>query len=152
MGSAVEIVHESRVSRFILTPIERKTLHGFKRRMALDETGNECARFELHRGDAGRALEAAEVLVEDVFRTSWQEHVYLEPQGALAVPDEDGGVTVRGSIQCPYHAREKVAQVLGVPLERARIAPTPLGGGFGGKQDYPNEVAACAAVLARQKL
>ena len=49
MGSAVEIVHESRVSRFILTPIERKTLHGFKRRMALDETGNECASALLTR-------------------------------------------------------------------------------------------------------
>ncbi|MBI5499394.1 MAG: molybdopterin-dependent oxidoreductase, partial [Deltaproteobacteria bacterium] len=113
------------------------------------EKGNECARYVLRRGDAAGALEASDVVVEDVFRTSRQEHAYLEPQGALAVPDADGGVTVRGSIQCPYHAREKVAQVLGVELERARIAPAPLGGGFGGKQDYPNEVAACAAVLAR---
>ncbi|MBI5489550.1 MAG: molybdopterin-dependent oxidoreductase [Deltaproteobacteria bacterium] len=113
------------------------------------ELGNECARYVLRHGDATGALEASDVVVEEIFRTSRQEHAYLEPQGVLAVPDADGGVTVRGSIQCPYHAREKVAQVLGVEPERARIAPTPLGGGFGGKQDYPNEVAACAALLAR---
>ena len=43
MGNAVEIVHEGRVSRFVLRPVERKTLHGFKRRIALDEHGHECS-------------------------------------------------------------------------------------------------------------
>ncbi|MDI7269155.1 MAG: molybdopterin-dependent oxidoreductase, partial [Myxococcota bacterium] len=116
---------------------------------AIHDGGNLCERHVLLRGDPEPALRKADVLVDETWRTSWQEHVYLEPQGALAVPDADGGVTVRGSIQCPYHAREKVARVLGIPEDLVRVAPTAIGGGFGGKQDYPNEVAACAALLAR---
>ncbi len=116
---------------------------------AIHDGGNLCERHVLLRGDPEPALREADVLVDETWRTSWQEHVYLEPQGALAIPDADGGVTVRGSIQCPYHAREKVARVLGIPEDLVRVAPAAIGGGFGGKQDYPNEVAACAALLAR---
>ena len=49
MGSVVEIVHEGRASRFALRPVERKALHGFKRRVALDEKGNDCASALLTR-------------------------------------------------------------------------------------------------------
>lgn len=42
MGSVVEIVHEGRISRFVLQPVERKALHGFKHRVALDENGQKC--------------------------------------------------------------------------------------------------------------
>ena len=49
MANAVEIVHEGRVSHFALRPVERKTLHGFKRRVAMDERGNECGSALLTR-------------------------------------------------------------------------------------------------------
>ena len=49
MASVVEIVHDGRISRFVLRLVERKNLHGCKRRLALDEHGNECASALLTR-------------------------------------------------------------------------------------------------------
>jgi CO/xanthine dehydrogenase Mo-binding subunit len=110
-------------------------------------SGNLVARHRLLRGDVERGFAEAEWVFEEEFRTSWQEHVYLETQASLAFR-EGSGIVIRGAIQCPYHAREKVAAVLGIPPENVAIQVAAIGGGFGGKQDYPNEIAACAAVLA----
>ena len=57
MTQAIDIIHKGRASRFRLTPIDRKRLHGFKRRIALDENGDECAAAHLTRD--GRFLLSA---------------------------------------------------------------------------------------------
>jgi hypothetical protein len=57
MTRSIEISHEERVSRFALVPIDRKRLHGFKRRIAVDENSEECASAHLTRD--GRFLLSA---------------------------------------------------------------------------------------------
>jgi CO/xanthine dehydrogenase Mo-binding subunit len=81
----------------------------------LDPLGSPAAHKEIliESGDLARGFAAAELVVEGEYRTGHQEHVYIEPQGILAIPDDDGGVTIRGSIQCPYYTR---------PCSRARRA------------------------------
>ncbi len=112
------------------------------------EGNNAYLHYRVHRGDVDRGFDDADVIVERTFRTNHQEHSYLEPLGALAVPEDGGTITVYGTMQCPYYVQKAVAGVLGIPLARVRIVQTVTGGGFGGKEDVPSEICACAAVAA----
>jgi CO/xanthine dehydrogenase Mo-binding subunit len=73
--------------------------------------------------------------------------VYLEPQGCVAVP-EGGGITLHSSTQCPFYVRKAVAHTLGWPRERVRVVVPEVGGGFGGKEHFPDVLATAAAVAA----
>ncbi len=98
------------------------------------------------KGDVDAALARAEVIVEGTYRTGHQEHVYIETNGVIAVP-EDGGVTVHGSLQCPFYAYKALRSLLGNDME-IRVVQTETGGGFGGKEEYPSMIAGHAALLA----
>jgi CO/xanthine dehydrogenase Mo-binding subunit len=110
--------------------------------------GNLVRTFRVVRGDAARESSRADVVVEAEYRIGGQEHAYLEPQGCLAIPEGRDRITIVSSCQCPFYVQHAVARVLGLPLAAVRVEQAPTGGGFGGKEDYPSEPAACAAVLA----
>jgi CO/xanthine dehydrogenase Mo-binding subunit len=98
------------------------------------------------KGDGAAALAGADLVIEGAYRTGHQEHVYIEPNGVVAVP-EDGGVTVHGSIQCPFYVVKAVKCLLG-DRHPLRVIQTETGGGFGGKEEYPSMLAGHAALLA----
>ena len=100
----------------------------------------------IDKGDVERALAAADVVVEGTYRTGHQEHVYIEPNGVIAVP-ENGGIAVYGSIQCPYYVVKALKSMLG-PDRHVRVVQTETGGGFGGKEEYPSMLAGHATLLA----
>ena len=102
--------------------------------------------IDIIKGDVDAALARAEVVIEGTYRTGHQEHVYIETNGVIAVP-EDGGVTVYGSLQCPFYAHKALRSLLG-PDARLRVVQTETGGGFGGKEEYPSMIAGHAALLA----
>jgi CO/xanthine dehydrogenase Mo-binding subunit len=110
-------------------------------------SGNLVHTFRVERGDIDRAAARAEVIAEAEYRIGGQEHAYLEPQACLAVP-EARRITILASCQCPFYIQQGVARVLGLPLSAVRVEQAPTGGAFGGKEDYPSEPAACAALLA----
>jgi len=60
------------------------------------------------------------------------------------------GMTVYGSLQCPYYVHRALVEVLGWPADRVRVVQTETGGGFGGKEEYPSVLACHAAILARK--
>jgi CO/xanthine dehydrogenase Mo-binding subunit len=99
------------------------------------------------KGDVDAALARADVVVEGEYRTGHQEQLYIEPNGVIAVP-EKGGVTVYGSLQCPFYVHKALRIALGLPDDRIRVVQTETGGGFGGKEEYPSVIAAHAALLA----
>src|SRR3712207_7967856 len=68
----------------------------------------------------------------------------------IAVPTEDGGVTVHGSLQCPYYVHKALKRALVLDDRRARVVQAETGGGFGGKEEYPSILALHAALLARK--
>ncbi len=86
----------------------------------------------IEKGDLAAGFEAADVVVEGEYRTGHQEQLYLEPNGMIAVPHDDGGVTVYGSMQCPYYVHRALRVLLGLPEDRIRVVQTETGGGFGG--------------------
>jgi CO/xanthine dehydrogenase Mo-binding subunit len=104
-------------------------------------------KIAIEKGDLARGFAEADLVVEGEYRTGRQEHVYVEPQGVIAVPAADG-VTVYGSLQCPYYVHKALVGLLGLPHEKVRVVQTETGGGFGGKEDYPSIVAGHAALLA----
>ena len=105
--------------------------------------------IRIRKGDADAAMAGAELVVEGTYRTGHQEHVYIETNGVIAVP-ENGGMTIHGSLQCPYYVHRAVAHLLQLPGERVRVVQAETGGGFGGKEEYPNILAGHAALLARK--
>ncbi|MDI7268465.1 MAG: xanthine dehydrogenase family protein, partial [Myxococcota bacterium] len=109
---------------------------------------NVFARHRIRRGDVERGLAEADVVVEGEYTTPAQEHAYIEPQGMLAAPDPDGGVTVWGSMQCPFYVQLALCETLGIPRSAARVVQATTGGAFGGKEDVPSLVACQAALLA----
>jgi len=112
--------------------------------------GEVISHWKVRRGEAAAALKRTDlVVVEGTYRTPYQEHAYIEPNGMIAVPDGRGGVVVYGSMQCPFYVQKAVASALGCDLAQARIVQTVTGGGFGGKEDAPSAPGAQVALLAR---
>ncbi|MEO8431869.1 MAG: xanthine dehydrogenase family protein molybdopterin-binding subunit [Acidobacteriota bacterium] len=106
-------------------------------------------KISIEKGDLERGFTAADRIVEGEYATGLQEQLYIEPNGVIAVP-EDGGMTVYGSLQCPYYVHKALVVLLGLPPEKVRVVQTETGGGFGGKEEYPSMLAGHAAVLARK--
>ncbi|MFH1502577.1 MAG: xanthine dehydrogenase family protein molybdopterin-binding subunit [Candidatus Eisenbacteria bacterium] len=115
---------------------------------SVHDDGNLLLHYKVRKGDVQAGFEEADVIVERTFRTHHQEHAYLEPLGAVAVPEDGGTITVYGTLQCPFYVQKAVATTLGLPLSAVRVVQTVTGGGFGGKEDVPSEICACAAVAA----
>lgn len=110
---------------------------------------NIFAKYRIKKGDTALGLKEADVVVEGTFTTGYQVQAYLETQGMIAFPEPHGGVTVYGSMQCPYYVHDAVAACLGIPYNKVRIVQRATGGGFGGKEDVPALVGAHAALAAR---
>jgi CO/xanthine dehydrogenase Mo-binding subunit len=109
---------------------------------------NIFKRYRVNKGDVEAALAAAEVVVEGEYETGAQEQLYIEPHGMLAVADPAHGVTVWGSMQCPYYVHTALAALFGIPAQRVRVVQMETGGGFGGKEEYPSIIAGHTALLA----
>jgi CO/xanthine dehydrogenase Mo-binding subunit len=115
----------------------------------LDPTASTHAfkSVSIERGDLGQGWRDADLVVEGEYRAGHQEQLYIEPNGMIAVP-ADGGVTIYGSLQCPYYVHQALCTLLGLPPARVRVVQAETGGGFGGKEDYPSIIAGHAALLA----
>lgn len=108
---------------------------------------NVIKRFLIARGDVTEGFEQADALIEGEYRVPHQEQLYIEPQGMIAIPNS-GGITVMGSMQCPYYVHKALKPIFKLTDEQAVVIQTTTGGGFGGKEEYPSTIAAHAALLA----
>jgi CO/xanthine dehydrogenase Mo-binding subunit len=108
---------------------------------------NVFRRLQIRKGDVDAAMGRAAHVIEGVYDTGAQEHVYIENQGMIAWTEGDV-VAVRGSMQCPYYVLNALQHALDRDASRLRVVHAPTGGGFGGKEDYPSLLALHAALLA----
>jgi CO/xanthine dehydrogenase Mo-binding subunit len=92
--------------------------------------------------------QTADYIVEGEYRTGAQEQLYIENNGVIAEYDTERGVTVRGSMQCPYYLVHALELVFNLPAEKCRVIQTETGGAFGGKEDFPSVIGSHAALLA----
>jgi CO/xanthine dehydrogenase Mo-binding subunit len=92
--------------------------------------------------------EKADYIVEGEYRTGAQEQLYIENNGVIAEYSASEGVTVRGSMQCPFYLVHALELVFNLPAEKCRVIQTETGGAFGGKEDFPSVIGSHAALLA----
>jgi CO/xanthine dehydrogenase Mo-binding subunit len=112
---------------------------------------NVFKRIDIRKGDSdvSAVFARAAHVVEGVYETGSQEHVYLETQGMIA-SREDGKLVIRGTMQCPFYVLKSLTHFFNQPDDAFRVIQTPTGGGFGGKEDYPSHIAIHAALLAEK--
>ena len=109
----------------------------------------EFAHFALDKGgDVDAALAAADLVIEGTYRVGHQEQLYIENNAMIAVPRPDGGVTIHGSMQCPYYIHNALKRALGLAGSQAVVIQAETGGGFGGKEEFPSVIATHAGMLA----
>ena len=77
-----------------------------------------------------------------------QEHFYMETQGALALPDPQGTMTIYAGTQQGSSVQSSVAQLLQIENSAVTVFQRPLGGGFGGKQARPLVINPAPAIAA----
>jgi CO/xanthine dehydrogenase Mo-binding subunit len=154
-----EIRHHAEPVALVAAP-DRTTLREARSRLHLRttklppvldplESTQVFARYGLERGEVDAAMAAADIVVEGEYRVGHQEQLYIENNAMIAVPKADGGVTVHGSLQCPYYVHRALKRALGLDDAGAQVVQAETGGGFGGKEEYPSILAIHAALLAR---
>ena len=99
-------------------------------------------------GDTTAAWARCEHIVEGQTETNGQEHLYIETQGAYAVPQEHGAIRIYSSTQGPTAVQRTAARVLGVAMNQIEVDTTRLGGGFGGKEDQATTWGVMVALAA----
>src|SRR5918992_974329 len=153
-----EIQHPAEPCALIAAP-DRATLRAAKAHVKLRterlpavfdplESEREFAHYTLERGDPTAAMEDAALVIEGTYRVGHQEQLYIENQAMIALPREDGGVTVNGSLQCPYYVHKAMKRALNMGDELAVVVQAETGGGFGDKKEYPSVIALPASLLA----
>jgi CO/xanthine dehydrogenase Mo-binding subunit len=104
--------------------------------------------FLVEKGNVDEAIADPDlIVVEGEYTTGAQEQLYIETNGVIAEASGEG-VTVRGSMQCPYYVHKALVKLFNLPEDRVRVVQTETGGGFGGKEEYPSMIAGHAALLA----
>jgi CO/xanthine dehydrogenase Mo-binding subunit len=104
---------------------------------------------KIRRGNVEEGFRQADFILEEQFQTQFIEHAYMETEVSACVPRGDGVIEVYGSMQHPFSTRRFVAACLDMPLAQVEIIGTPLGGGFGGKDDTAAIVCARTALAAK---
>ena len=110
-------------------------------------TDNIVAERKIKKGDVEAGFAKADLIVENTYKTPFQEHAFLEPEVGLAWVDENDVVNIRVSTQVIEHFRP-IADAIGVPHNKVRVRGALVGGGFGGKEDMTVEVY--LALLAKR--
>jgi xanthine dehydrogenase large subunit len=101
-------------------------------------------------GDAAAAMATAKHRLSGTFNVGGQDHFYLEGHIAYAVPQEEGDMLVYSSTQHPTEVQHLVSRSLAIPDHAVTVEVRRMGGGFGGKETQPAQIAAIAALIARK--
>lgn len=107
--------------------------------------GNVIVHYRIRKGEMQAGWDAAEVVVEGLYTTSWQEHAYLQPEAGLAYLDEEGRVTVQVAGQWTHEDQEQICHALNLPPEQVRVIYPAIGGAFGGREDMSVQIVLALA-------
>jgi len=140
---AVVIEYEKRPGVFTIEDSERMD-------PVIWGTDNTFKSYLMEKGDVDAVWADAAYIVEGEYRTGAQEQLYIENNGVIAEFSETDGVTVWGSMQCPYYVHKAMMALYHLPEDKVRVVQVETGGAFGGKEDYPSVLSAHATLLARK--
>ena len=109
---------------------------------------NTFKRYLVEKGDVDSVWAKADYVVEGEYTTGAQEQLYIENNGMIATFDRERGITIWGSLQCPYYVHKALMKLCALPEDKVRVVQMETGGAFGGKEEYPSMIAGHAALLA----
>jgi CO/xanthine dehydrogenase Mo-binding subunit len=138
---AVSIEYESLPAIFTIEESERRSEIVWGK-------DNIFKTYVIEKGDVDGTWEKADYVVEAEYTTGAQEQLYIENNGMIAAFDAAHGITVWGSLQCPYYVHKALMALCNLPAEKVRVVQMETGGAFGGKEEYPSMIAGHAALLA----
>ncbi|WP_411679735.1 selenium-dependent xanthine dehydrogenase [Clostridium thailandense] len=97
--------------------------------------GNIMSRSMLQRGNAAEAIKNSKYVVTRKYQTPYQEHAFMEPECAIAMPEGEDGILLYSGSQSVYDEQHEISNMLKVSLEKVHCHSQLVGGGFGGKED-----------------
>jgi CO/xanthine dehydrogenase Mo-binding subunit len=153
-----EIRHVAEPVALLAAP-DRETLRELKSRIKLvteklepvfdpEQSDHVFAKYDVGTGDLALGFAGADLILEGEYRVGHQEQLYIENNAMIAVPGEDGGIVIHGSMQCPYYVHKAMKRALRLSSVQARVIQEETGGGFGGKEEFPSVLALHASLLA----
>lgn len=101
----------------------------------LHPDGNILHRAGYKKGDVTAGFEKCDFIVEETYNVPRQMHAYMETEGGVVVPEEDGKISIYMGTQHGYKDRFQLARILAMKEEDIRIVSSPMGGSFGGKDE-----------------
>jgi len=101
----------------------------------IHKDGNVLSRASLKRGNADEAIKKSKYVVTRKYKTPFQEHAFMEPECAVAVPEGEDGLLIYSGAQSVYDEQREISAMLQIPPEKVRCRSALVGGGFGGKED-----------------
>jgi len=138
---AVLIEYEALPALFSLDDSERRS-------QIIWGTDNIFKTYVIEKGDVDSVWAKADYIVEGEYTTGAQEQLYIENNGVIAAFDVEQGITIWGSLQCPYYVHKALMALCNLSEDKVRVVQMETGGAFGGKEDYPSMIAGHAALLA----
>ncbi|MGK0550730.1 selenium-dependent xanthine dehydrogenase [Enterococcus faecalis] len=118
---------------------------------AIHEKGNILSHEHLVRGNAQEQLAASEYVVTQHYSVPINEHAFMEPECAIAMPEGETGILLYSAGQSIYDEQREVARMLGLEKEKVHVQAKLVGGGFGGKEDMSVQHHAALAAWCLQK-
>jgi CO/xanthine dehydrogenase Mo-binding subunit len=112
---------------------------------------NEICHYRIRHGDMEAGWAQADVVVEGVYHTGYQEHAYLQPEAGLGYIDDEGRVTVITAGQWTHEDQEQIYHALGLPPEEVRVIYPAIGGAFGGREDMSVQIVLALAAWHLQR-
>jgi xanthine dehydrogenase large subunit len=104
----------------------------------------------IQRGDPSAVLASSPLRLQGEILTGGQDHFYLEGQVSMAIPEEDGDLSVLTSSQHPSEVQQLIAANLGKANNTITVKVRRMGGAFGGKETQAGQWAIIAALIADQ--
>jgi CO/xanthine dehydrogenase Mo-binding subunit len=114
----------------------------------IHDRGNVIDAVHLVHGDPAAR---AEVEVTGEYEVGMQDQAALGPEAGLAIPDDDGGVTLHIATQWLHEDLRQIAPCLGLPEEKVRLVMAGVGGAFGAREDVTLQIHACLLALATKR-
>jgi isoquinoline 1-oxidoreductase beta subunit len=117
-------------------------------RAQMEEAGRNAAKVVRNEGDPEKAFASAARKISAEYYVPHLACAPMEPMVATAVV-ANGQCEVWAPLQYPYGAREDLAKMLDLPIDKVTVHVTLLGGGFGRKSqsDYAQEAVIVSKAL-----
>ena len=130
-----EIINLIKVDYTELTPITDPLVALREDAPLVHSKGNIMRKEVLKRGNPDEAIKNSKYVVTKKYSTPFNDHAFMEPECAIAIPEGDDGLLLYTGSQSVYDEQHEISHMLNIPLEKVHSSSKLVGGGFGGKED-----------------